>query len=162
MKAELVSRIYVKCPFCGEGKSRVCHLFGQQLPNTFGPWYCDGCGKGYTGTINSETDIDLKEYTRDFFAPSLSVLKLEPRTEPVYLVLKDRAYNGDIDKEYFFNEHTCPTNFMSQVEKIIDRDDYDPHGVFSFVGSALVENDFDFHDDSAVKAVVDEITKPNN
>jgi hypothetical protein len=36
---------------------------------------------------------------------------------------------------YFYDEHTCPTNFMGEVEKVIDPadGDEDPHGIFAFV-----------------------------
>lgn len=36
-------------------------------------------------------------------------------------------------QRYYYNEHTCPTNWFRNVEEIIFQKDKDPHGVFEFV-----------------------------
>lgn len=43
--------------------------------------------------------------------------------------LKDWDHADDL---YYFNEHTCPTNYID-VEMIVYQSDPDPHGVFEFV-----------------------------
>ena len=38
------------------------------------------------------------------------------------------------NEEYFYNEHTCPTNYMTEVVKVISEDgNEDPHGIFAYV-----------------------------
>ena len=59
---------------------------------------------------------------------------------PVTLLVKGMAllpHNNEEDHQrFFYDEHTCPTNFMPNVVKVIDADgDEDPHGVFAFVKS---------------------------
>ncbi len=37
-------------------------------------------------------------------------------------------------QRYYYEEHTCPSNFLG-VEKVMDDSgDEDPHGIFAFVG----------------------------
>jgi hypothetical protein len=157
MKAKLMTTVSILCPNCEEGKSCVSHLFDRSWVN-FGPWHCDECGTQYRGTINSPEDIDVEILNKPADKKLLTLLVLEPHDRPVYLVLKDKAYEGSADgKEYLYNEHTCPTNYASQIETIIDGDDYDPHGIFQYVGSAFVADNFDFDDDEQVKETVDKL-----
>jgi hypothetical protein len=37
------------------------------------------------------------------------------------------------NERYFYNEHTCPTNWLRDIEQIEFEGDRDPHGVFEFV-----------------------------
>lgn len=45
------------------------------------------------------------------------------------------------DKEYFYNEHTCPTNFLD-VELICENGDTDPHGIFEFVDAVWMTDEY--------------------
>jgi hypothetical protein len=36
-------------------------------------------------------------------------------------------------QQYFYEEHTCPTNCLSSTEQIIFQNDADPHGLFKLV-----------------------------
>jgi len=55
----------------------------------------------------------------------------------VYFVTQGLGTFGDSDMihnaEYFYNEHTCPTNFASSFEFIVQGGNFDPHGCFQFV-----------------------------
>ena len=60
----------------------------------------------------------------------------------IYLIV-----NGYGDKEhdqYFYNEHTCPTNYMGDVEAVIYEKDADPHGVFEWVATIDKPEDWDY------------------
>jgi hypothetical protein len=63
----------------------------------------------------------------------LSGMRWEPQGYPEVAELV--AYN----KAYWYNEHTCPTNWTNDIVAMIEEDDEDPHGVFQFV--ATVDQD---------------------
>lgn len=156
MKANLVTetKTYIVCPGCGEEKSSISHLRNGFKTR----WHCYECGIQYDLLVNSQTDVDMEIVNKPKDKNLLTLLVLEPHDKPVYIVINDKAYEGDIEgKEYLYNEHTCPTNYMSQIQTIIDGDDYDPHGIFQYVGSSFVSDNFDFDDDDAVKTIVDKL-----
>lgn len=43
--------------------------------------------------------------------------------------------------EYFYNEHTCPTNYL-QVEAVCIDGNMDPHGVFEFVRTVWMTQEY--------------------
>ena len=46
---------------------------------------------------------------------------------------EELKYPAEYD-DYFYNEHTCPTNFMPDVIGVrTDDGDTDPHGLFAYV-----------------------------
>lgn len=70
----------------------------------------------------------------------LVLLKVEPEAHPLYLVIKARRWpDSDTAEErashdqYFYDEHTCPTNWIDDVLAIISDGDEDPHGFATFV-----------------------------
>ena len=77
-------------------------------------------------------------------AVALDLLMIEPDEHPVYIVVKSymAADDPDADKEYFYEEHTCPTNVLP-CEAIIENGDEDPHGVLTFVRSIPIPADYD-------------------
>ena len=71
----------------------------------------------------------------------LYLLKLAPRSEPVFFVVKQQAMDDEHAK-YFFEEHGCPANFI-ECEAIVADGDTDPHGLFEFVRSCPEPDDLD-------------------
>lgn len=74
---------------------------------------------------------------------TLVLLKIETATAPVYFVIEGlgKVENWDHPQiindlqekaAYFYEEHTCPTNFI-RIPMIFHNGDQDPHGVFDFV-----------------------------
>lgn len=57
----------------------------------------------------------------------------------VYFVIEGMATNDKADpnehEEYYYTEHTCPTNYIKGVEAIVQDGDFDPHGCFEYVRS---------------------------
>ena len=137
MKATLVTetKTYLNCPHCGERASVVDHILAGQ-PRSFGPWYCDECGRSYTGSLAADGTIDL-ELAAAVRTATLNLLTIPPRDEPVYLVVHGGRYGDDHNEggttAYYYDEHTCPTNWVSEVEAFILDGDSDPHGVAQFV-----------------------------
>ena len=78
--------------------------------------------------------------------PTLVLLK----RNGVYLIVNGNKMLG-IDKEeaehqdqYYYNEHTCPTNYMQDVEAVIYEKDADPHGVFEWVATIDKPEDWEY------------------
>lgn len=86
----------------------------------------------------------------------LVLLKIEPDALPVYFVVRHRRFpehgvkgseeQADHD-EYFFNEHTCPTNWTDDIVAVISEGDEDPHGFARFVRSIKPPDDMDWNGD---------------
>ena len=141
-------KLYVPCPNCLEGDWQVDHI---PVGSAFGPWSCSKChgyGKGRRLNTNEfvvEIGVGKKE--------TPITVTLESCTEPkITLKLNTWKYDHsqkDTPEEftehltYYYNEHTCPTNFMCDIEQIIFEGDSDPHGVFQFV--SVEEGHFDAH-----------------
>ncbi len=65
---------------------------------------------------------------------------------PLYFVVEGVAVFDDTEKmnshhEYFYEEHTCPTNFI-RIPLISVDGDHDPHGVFRFVRSVWMTPEY--------------------
>jgi len=138
VKAQIYTKHYIVCPHCqGDTGSYIDHLLEDKLPKEVGPWSCDACGNYFELVINSATDIDIKllDYKR---VEKLEVLLvLPPQDKPLYVVVEgmDFVKKGeamDLDKSYFYNEHSCPTNWL-KADRIYFDGDADPHGLFRFV-----------------------------
>ena len=69
--------------------------------------------------------------------PTLVLLK----RNGIYLIVNGHGNGND---EYFYNEHTCPTNYMQDVEAVIYEKDADPHGVFEWVATIDKPEDWDY------------------
>ena len=126
------------CPHCGaRTDASVDHLKAGQ---SFGPWYCDECGGGYQGKANGAAIEVQKMSSR--FSKTLDLLVLEPHDMPIYFVMAGKTYHAkpDVDddydgKQYFYEEHSCPTNWIGKTVMISSDGDTDPHGLLKFIRS---------------------------
>ena len=65
---------------------------------------------------------------------SFVILEIPAHSKPIRLLL-DYEYTFK-DKEgyrYFFEEHTCPTNWTKSIAEIVIGEDEDPHGFARFI-----------------------------
>ena len=56
----------------------------------------------------------------------------------VFFVVEGQASDDehpDKHEEYYYTEHTCPTNFAQGFEAIVQGGSFDPHGCFEYVRS---------------------------
>lgn len=143
MKARTYTQTYIHCPHCGEKGHRVDHLFGSEQRGhgtSFGPWYCDSCGGAFRGKILADNSLDL-ELLDDQKVETLDLLVLEPQDKPVYFVIRGMGFRkiGEVtdfeNKEFFYESHSCPTNWLRDIERLVIEDDDDPHGLLRFVRS---------------------------
>ena len=139
---------FFKCP-CGGDEWSIEHLLDGSDPKaTAGPWFCKQCGVGWWIEINKGPGmtVKLKDSGRRS-AKTLVIMKLDPKDmdgHPLYLMTEGIAFEPkegeggepviDPDRdEYFYNEHTCPTNWLRSVREIAIEGDHDPHGLFRYV-----------------------------
>lgn len=74
-------------------------------------------------------------------SPTKVLLCIPPQTAPIYLLVeglsfRKRDHVSDDDEpheRYFYDEHTCPTNWIRYVVEIMIGGDSDPHGLARFV-----------------------------
>ena len=139
VKATPVLSYVLMCPECGKGNFSWGHLKPGQA---FGPWYCDECGVGITGKAEADgADVEIRQGERRENRLALLELKSE---EPVYVLIDASRVRGANETEeetnhhdrYFYDEHTCPTNWLDNVVEVFHGSEPDPHGLFRFVRSA--------------------------
>lgn len=130
----------VECPVCQEHEFTIEHLFGD-LQGRECCWSCDQCSTRFSFLVKDDV------FTMEKIAPdhmrSLVLLQslVDPKLHVVTKGFTRLADTGDKppyeetadNKRYYYEEHTCPTNFMRGVERIIYDGDFDPHGIFKYV-----------------------------
>jgi hypothetical protein len=147
-RIETVTVNQICCRNCGASMGTIDHLIDRldkkPAPITAGPWSCKGCGSSWMIEVYSETDVRSRSYRpEEIDVPCFDLLVLPPQNKPVYFVARSSDYNRKIDgstkpyqgKAYFYDEHTCPTNWL-RCEHIVFDGNHDPHGLFEYVGSA--------------------------
>ena len=138
MDVVTVSREFIKCPHCGIGEDSVGHI---QSGQSFGPWFCDACGGSYTGQRGPDGRLQVELYG-DRKIATVDVLVLRPQAQPVYFVVEGARYVGgkppsfgiEESKRFYYEEHSCPTNWLRPIMVYHEQDD-DPHGLIEFVRS---------------------------
>ncbi len=133
-------KLLLMCPSCTQGEFSVEHINAGQ---EFGPWCCDKCGAYCKGKRAGA--IFEMEICEDLKREKITVTLQSKTQPPITLKLNTWQYMPGKDgppltperawdnARYYFNEHTCPTNYMRDVAEIICEGDSDPHGVFEFV-----------------------------
>jgi hypothetical protein len=86
--------------------------------------------------------------TSNHFVRVLSLLKLETADGPIFFVIDGRHLESAPDEaqgdnRYFYEEHSCPTNWLRNCVMVVKDGDCDPHGFLEFVRSVDVAPDFD-------------------
>lgn len=136
MLSRTETKTYVVCPCCDGNLGSIDHLMGNKVGSTW-LWYCDGCGARVKFAMEGN-EVVSTEPTGEKSVRTIDFLK----HGDIGLIVEGMAFakDGKVDldgKEYWYNEHTCPTNYLKNVLAIVDlkTDDYDPHGIFEYVGT---------------------------
>lgn len=129
-------QLRIPCPSCLEGGWRVDHLTIDQSTS----WTCPECRNEASIKRLSEDDFDTTPTGRKDTPVTVT---LQSITEPKIILKlnawKDAYSQNDSQEEYeeheryFYDEHTCPTNWTREIVEIIFQGDHDPHGIFEFV-----------------------------
>ncbi len=154
-KAQTITetKVYVACPNCGEAAGRIDHLFDGKAHST--RWNCDECGWDYNLSVHGPDDVQTS-VAETYRRKTYDLLVIPPRAEPVYLVVNGTLFDCKIGeekdedgKQFYYDEHTCPTNWVDRIEAFCHDGDVDPHGVAQFVRSVPVpEYEGDCNDDN--------------
>ncbi len=133
------------CPFCGGSDIE----YDNADERSGGQWLCcnicefrfaTAYGQDLRAMWNRRPVLPKSEAGATF-----DVLVLQPQTKPVYFVVKGRRDPADSDAEtmerkaYFYEEHSCPTNWLKDIELLSFDGDHDPHGLLEFIGTCPAE-----------------------
>ncbi len=163
----LITKRMLTCLACDDGRFEIEHLLGPG-ERQWGPWYCKDCGEGHRGVAGND-EVRIYELTGDRLDKPMVLLKLEDLPGDVFLVVRGfyraRQHDGkpvpegepfvDDGQRYYYDEHTCPTNYMREVVEILvvtpdGQPDSDPHGIFQYVSSRHGYDGDTFDDDDLV------------
>lgn len=141
---------YFMCPNGCEHKFFVEHLliemeqdihgWGKHEQRTAGPWYCDTCGQGWSLVLFKTGLVQVEKTKREGKKKDCWViLEIPPQSQPIRLKVRGMYFGASINQEeldykrYFYEEHTCPTNYFRSVAEITIGDDSDPHGLANLI-----------------------------
>lgn len=132
-------KLFIPCPSCTAGSWRVDQLFISQT--TSGT--CQECRELANIKRISENDFEVTPVVGKKDWPVTVTLR-SVTVPPITLKLNTWKYSHSQEQSqeeytdnqrYFYNEHTCPTNWVREIEEIEFQGDRDPHGVFEFVSA---------------------------
>jgi hypothetical protein len=138
MNVEIKTKRLFTCPNGCAHEFVVEHILREENrePRTAGPWYCDDCGQGWRITY-SRDGIDVTAAQPDGKKhPQWVILELPPQSEPVRFKVRGQRFSSTIDEDrvrYFYEEHTCPTNWLRDVDEVSIGGSDDPHGLWRLV-----------------------------
>lgn len=132
------SRHFFACPVCRLHEFSI--LPEHHLNGTF-HWNCDVCGVALNiqvGAAVEDITLEVNTRPRSQTLRGWALLKYVGGGLPQHVIVESSRYGLDPEEEsnahmrYYFDEHTCPTNFM-RVEHVVFNGDADPHGIYHFV-----------------------------
>jgi hypothetical protein len=154
-KNNTVTHTYGKCPNenC-HGEWQIDHLFNDYKDRLFkSKWSCSQCLNYYEISftfINDQLNF-CAESTGEKVQKKIVILELPPQEKPVRLMAYVNRYDHEKilggNDQYFYEEHTCPTNWIKDVALIENGGDTDPHYMFKYIDT-FDGNDVDIHNDS--------------
>lgn len=125
-------RAYAVCPSCGADAGAVDHLIGTETKTA---WYCDSCGRRYRLEFKQDGSVDIEAIAGRKIS-TVDLLVLKPQDKPVYFLVEGMRFEEfpDNDKQFYYESHSCPTNWLEPVMVYHDGD-ADPHGLIEFVAT---------------------------
>ena len=139
-----ITRHHIHCPHCNEIGSYVDHLLNRNT--TFGPWYCDKCGKALEGKVVD--GLVFVEKSNKSSNDCIVILRMmDHEGNYVYMAVRGISLDQIGPNEfiynqhhrYFYEEHTCPTNWLNESLEVFyqysDCYEADPHGIAEYIGT---------------------------
>lgn len=152
-----VTKRYAICPHCGKDSGKqIDHLYQymeQGKPVDYKNWDCEECGLPMTvreeaGELVIGKDTNPRSSRMIKTWDLVEVITKDGKRLRLLLNQKRWEKQGEPGvgepecpqevedhKSYWYNEGTCPTNWTSGIEAVIEENDEDPHGAFQFVAS---------------------------
>lgn len=125
----------VECPECKEGSWVIEHLFAANFNDRKCTWSCGKCSARFHFLVKDGV-FTLTPTKQD--SSRCLVLLRHNHDKKTLIVVKGYIHGNDDyitaagHKRYYYEEHTCPTNFLG-VMKISREGDQDYHGIFEYV-----------------------------
>lgn len=131
----------INCTFCGPKPAGV----NGNWTKFRGRDVCATCVYGLQHSLEETRDeLDAKKDGRPK-VPIFMLLELPPQKSSIFLVVDAFDYSHNRDKgigttefeenqRYYYEEHTCPTNFIG-AQLISIEGDQDRHGLFNYIRS---------------------------
>lgn len=146
-------RYKLKCPHHVSGCTGLFDYTHLMMPGSlsdrFGPWYCDECGWATTATNLQYGNLQVTALPerRVRTLVLLMFVGATSRNEPLFLVTQGMSFekNGkagldEARDKYYYEEHTCPSNFVHA--EVLAGDDADPHGIFQHLETVVMPDDW--------------------
>lgn len=146
LEAEIIeeTKKYIKCIDCGKKTEIISHLINNEGKEIgFGPWFCNHCGTGYNGKVIGDQVYITKCDRRK---TDLTVIL---KKDNILLGIRGMTFDKELDhksKQYFYEEHDCPSNYLQDVDFVVDLDldnGFDPHGLFEYITAVPYIDDTD-------------------
>lgn len=143
MQRSRFNKVFVSCPTVGcKGDWRIDHLGSKEWPMKQVTWACKECGLEYKITVPpwyfQPVEIEPTGKRQTMVTVTLTSDTVPPIT--VKLHTWKYAHSQDDSPEeyfsheqYFYETHTCPTNWTSEIDQMSIPGDSDPHGLFKLV-----------------------------
>ncbi len=143
---KIQTRQYFTCPNCENAHQFfIDHLvkrcMEEMRPQPFGPWYCHQCGTTIKGIVKGESSVEFTQCEVRDDAPKhcYVLLRHDPGNDasPLYAIVRTSHTPSELTTgdglSYYYDEHTCPTNWVGQVTTLVWEGNADPHGAFEYV-----------------------------
>ena len=165
MNVKKITKTHVICPHCNKVDGHTVDHIIEDNMSWFGPWYCEHCRKAYNGKYENG-ELTIEKHNDKIFDTIVFLKK-----DNVILAVKGMNFKSHIEQDYdqnhgnryFYEEHTCPTNYLKNTLMIIDtdEDDDDPHGIFEYVGYIDAPQDEEEIDNKIWLHYINNIKKDN-
>jgi len=150
MIVPIISKRFFRCTTDGcEGDFSIDHVLTEKNLGAKFKWFCDECGCYMHFVVDQDAQtIDVIDRQIDG-KPITVTLELETKDGHRLLFrVYDWAHKYNVgpdgestlvhDKRYYYEQHTCPTNWFRDVAEIVEIsadgfEDRDPHGFARFV-----------------------------
>ena len=134
---------YVHCPSCNAKAWPIDHVLADKALLDTLCWSCPYCGVACELHIKSPTEVEIViNSNMSISVPCLHLLKMRPQDHPVFFVIRSfdyyRGHDGQApfaNAKYYYEEGTCPVNWIADIEMIAAGNNTDPHGLFEYVTS---------------------------
>lgn len=144
---QIYTKRFFKCDCAEPEEFQVEHLLSDKnragVPSRAGPWYCHECGQGYNISYMENQIVEIKKTVRKIRDVAV-LLRLDhdpAKDGPIHVVVHgmefaDDGINFEKGHKYFYEEHTCPSSILRDVEDVWFGEDKDAHGVFTIIAAA--------------------------
>lgn len=146
MPGRVLTLHHIACPECGQPHGSIDHLVkdasARGAPVPAGPWFCDGCGRGFNVLVYADATASV-ELLEERLVKTAALLRLRDSGDhPLHIVVHDTCTNylGDPASQetrdaerYLYEDHLCAEDILHRVERVIANGDADAHGLFQLV-----------------------------